>query len=47
MALFCIEETGRRQHLYVGRRLAYQQLIGTSNGAKRLAEWMIRSGRLG
>jgi hypothetical protein len=38
MALFCIEEGGR---------LDYQQLIGTNRGAKALAEWMIRSGRLG
>jgi hypothetical protein len=28
-------------------RLDYQQLIGTNGGAKRLAEWMICSGRLG
>jgi hypothetical protein len=47
MALFCIEEAGRRQHLQVGGRLDYQQLIGTNRGAKALAEWMIRSGRLG
>ena len=47
MALFCIEEAGRRQHLRAGRRLDYQQLIGTSGGARRLAEWLIRSGRLG
>jgi hypothetical protein len=47
MVLFCTEEAERRQHLRTGRRLDYQQLIGTSSGAKRLAEWMIRSGRLG
>jgi hypothetical protein len=46
MALFCIEEAGRRQHLRVGGRLDYQQLIGTSRGAKALAEWMIRSGEI-
>jgi hypothetical protein len=47
MALFCIDEIGRRQHLQVGGRVDYQQLIGTNSGAKRLAEWMIRVGRLG
>jgi hypothetical protein len=36
IALFCTDEAERRQ-----------QLIGTNSGAKRLAEWMIRSGRLG
>ena len=45
MALFCTEEAGRRQHIRVGGRLDYQQLIGTNRGAKALAEWMIRSGR--
>jgi hypothetical protein len=47
VALFCTDETGRRQHLRIDGRLDYQQLIGTNSGAKRLAEWMIRSGRLG
>jgi hypothetical protein len=47
MALFCIEEAGHRQHLQAGGRLNYKQLIGTSSRAKRLAEWMICSGRLG
>jgi hypothetical protein len=48
IALFCTDETERRRHLRVsGRRLDYQQLIGTNGGAKRLAEWMIRSRRLG
>jgi hypothetical protein len=47
MALFCTDEAERRQHLRVGGRLDYQQLIGTNSGEKRLAEWMIRSGRLG
>jgi len=47
MSLFCIEEAGLQQHPRAGRRLDYQQLIETSNGAKRLAKWMIRSGRLG
>jgi hypothetical protein len=48
IALFCTDETERRRHLQVsGRRLDYQQLIGTNGGAKRLAEWMIQLGRLG
>ena len=47
MSLYCTEETERRQHLRTGRRLDYQQLIGTNSGARKLAEWMIRSGRLG
>jgi hypothetical protein len=47
IALFCTDEIKRRQHLRVSGRLDYQQLIGTNGGAKRLAEWMIRSGRLG
>jgi hypothetical protein len=42
MALFCIEEAGRQQHLQAGGRLNYKQLIGTSSGAKGLVEWMIR-----
>jgi hypothetical protein len=41
IALFCTDETGRRQHLRVSGRLDYQQLIGTNSRAKRLAEWMI------
>lgn len=47
MALFCTEEAERRQHLRTDGRVDYQDLIGTNNGAKRLAEWMIRSERLG
>jgi hypothetical protein len=47
MALFCIEEAGLWHHLRAGERLDYQQLIGTHRGAKALAEWMIRSERLG
>jgi hypothetical protein len=47
MALFCTGEAGRRQHLRTGGRIDYQQLLGTNSGAKRIAEWMIRSGRLG
>ena len=49
MALYCTEEAERRQHLRTGpgRRLDYQQLIGTNSGVRKLAEWMIRSGRLG
>ena len=47
MALYCTEEADRRQRLRTGRRRNYQQLIGTSGGAGKLAEWKIRSGRLG
>ena len=47
MALYCTEEAERRQHLRTGQRLDYQQLIGINSGAKKLTEWMIRSGRLG
>ena len=47
MVLYCTEEAERRQHLRTGRRLDYQQCIGTNSGAKKLAERMIRSGRLG
>jgi hypothetical protein len=47
MALFCTEEAGRRQHLRINGRLDYRQLVGTNNGAKKLAEWVIRSGRIG
>ena len=34
MALYCTEEAERRQHLRAGRRLDYQQLIGTQRGEK-------------
>jgi hypothetical protein len=44
MALFCTEEAGRRQHLRTKGRLDYQQLIGINNGARKLAEWVIRLG---
>ena len=47
MALYCTEEADRRQGLRVNGRLDYGRLIGTASGAKRLTEWMIRSGRLG
>jgi hypothetical protein len=47
MTLFCTDEAERRQHLRTGWRIDYQQLIVTNSGAKKLAEWMIRSGRLG
>ena len=33
--------------LRTGGRVDYRQLTGTNSWAKRLAEWMIRSGRLG
>jgi len=47
IAVFCTEEAERRQHVWTGWRIDYQQLIGTNSEAKRLAEWLIRSGRLG
>ena len=47
MALYCIEETGRPKCLRTGKQVDYRQLIGTNSGAKRLAEWLICSGRLG
>jgi hypothetical protein len=47
MALFCTEEAGRRQGLRTDGSINCQQLIGTNGGAKKLAEWMICSGRLG
>jgi hypothetical protein len=47
IALFGTDEAGRCQHLRICRQLDRQQLIGTNSGAKRLIEWMIRSGRLG
>jgi hypothetical protein len=47
IALFCTDETERRQHLQIGGRVDYRQLIGTNSGAKKLVEWMIRPGRLG
>jgi hypothetical protein len=47
MVLYCIEEAGRRPGLRTSDRVNCQQLIGTASGAKRLAEWMIRSGRSG
>jgi hypothetical protein len=47
IAFFCTNETEHRQHLQVSGWLDYQQPIGTNGRAKRLAEWMIRSRRLG
>jgi hypothetical protein len=47
MALYCIEEAGRRLGLRTNGRVNYQQLIGTASGAKQLAKWLICSGRLG
>jgi hypothetical protein len=47
IALYCTEESNRRQQLHTGGRMDYQQLIGTNGGARKLAEWMIRSGRIG
>jgi hypothetical protein len=44
MALYCAEETERRQGLQMNGRLNYRRL---ASGAKRLAEWVIRSRRLG
>jgi hypothetical protein len=47
MALYCIEEAGRRLGLRTNGRTNYQQLIGTASGAKQFAKWLICSGRLG
>jgi hypothetical protein len=47
MALYCIEEAERRQSLRTNGRVDYQQLVETASGARKLAEWIIRSGRLG
>jgi hypothetical protein len=46
MALYCAEETERRQHLRTNGRVNYQQLKRTNGEAKRFSEWMICSGRL-
>jgi hypothetical protein len=46
MALYCIEEAERRQSIRMGGRVDYRQIIGTTNGARQLAEWKIRTGRL-
>ena len=46
MALFCVHEAEHRQCLQIRGRVDYRRLVGTNAGAKRLAEWMIRSGRL-
>jgi hypothetical protein len=45
--LYCTEEAERRQGLRMNGRLNCGRPIGTANGAKQLAEWMIHSGRLG
>ena len=47
IALYCTEEAERQQDLRTNRRIDYQSLIGTARGARKLAEWIIRSGRLG
>ena len=47
MALFYAKEAERHQYLRTNGRVDYQRLMGTNGGARRLAEWMIRSGRLG
>jgi hypothetical protein len=47
IVLFCTDGAERRQQLRTGCRIYYQQLIGTNSEENRLAEWMIRSGRLG
>ena len=46
MALYCIEEAGRRLGLRTNGRVDYQRLIGTVSGAKQLAKWLICSRRL-
>jgi hypothetical protein len=49
MALFCTEETGRRQELTdrIGRKWSYPQLIGSWEAVRSFAQWMMFSGRLG
>jgi hypothetical protein len=47
MALFCTRERERHQHLRTNGRVDYRRLVGTNEGARKLTEWMIRSGRLG
>jgi hypothetical protein len=47
MALFCAKEARGWQHLRVDRRPDYWQPIGTNKGARKLAEWIIRLGKIG
>ena len=47
IALYCTNKADCQQGLQVNGRLNYRRLIRTASGAKQLAEWMIRSGRLG
>jgi hypothetical protein len=47
MVLFCTKEAERHRHLRTNGRVDYRRLIGTNEGAKKLTEWMMRSGRLG
>ena len=47
MALFYAKEAERHQYLRTNGRVDYRRLVGTNEGARRLAEWMIRSGWLG
>jgi hypothetical protein len=46
MALYCIYEAGRRHFFHVGKKRTYTQLVGTNEGAKHFARWMMHSGRL-
>jgi hypothetical protein len=43
IALYCIEEAGRRLGFRTNGSVNYQQLIGTASGAKQLAKWLICS----
>jgi hypothetical protein len=47
MAAYCVEGAERRQSLRTNGRVDYRGQVGTASGARKLAEWIIRSGRLG
>jgi hypothetical protein len=47
IALFCMKERERHLYLRTHGRLDYRRLVGTNEGARKLTEWIIRSGRLG
>jgi hypothetical protein len=47
MVLYCTKEAERHQFLRTDGRRHYRRLVGTNEGARKLTEWMIRSGRLG
>jgi hypothetical protein len=49
IALYCVEEAGRRSQLtdQAGQKWTYKQLIGCAQATKGFARWMMGSGRLG